>query len=107
NFALFVRRFPQAQPGGQYSDYFLGSAALTFVIWQSSIITGIVAGHAIPPSWGLGFAGTMALLALTCNMLRDRASLMAAVVAASAAVAAYSLPLRLNIVVAIAAAIAV
>lgn len=107
NFALFIRRFPQAEPGGNYSDYFLGSAILTFGVWQASIITGIVAGAAIPTSWGLGFAGTMALLALTCNLLRDRSTWAAAIVAACAAVAAYALPLRLNIVVAIAAAIAV
>ncbi|MEJ6022078.1 AzlC family ABC transporter permease [Ramlibacter sp. PS4R-6] len=107
NFALFIRRFPEAQPGGDYADYFLGSALITCAMWQASIITGIVAGHAIPPSWGLGFAGTMALLALTCNLLRDASTWLAAIVAACAAVAAYALPLRLNIVVAIAAAVAV
>lgn len=106
NFALFIRRFPEAKPGIDHTDYFLGSTLVTFGIWQTSIITGIVAGHAVPQSWGLGFAGTMALLALTCNLLRDRATSMAALVAACAAVAAYALPLKLNIVVAIAAAIA-
>jgi predicted branched-subunit amino acid permease len=107
NFALFIRRFPEATPGGDYADYFLGSALVTFGIWQASITTGIVAGHAIPTSWGIGFAGTMALLALTCNLLRDTSTVMAAIVASCAAVAAYALPLRLNIVVAIAAAVAV
>lgn len=110
NFALFIRRFPRAEAGGARAgcvDYFLGNAVVTFGIWQASITAGIVAGHGIPPSWGLGFAGTMALLALTCNLLRDRSSWVAAVVAACASVAAYALPLRLNIVVAIAAAIAV
>jgi predicted branched-subunit amino acid permease len=71
------------------------------------VITGIVAGAAIPPEWGLSFAGTMALLALACSQLRNRSAWVAAVVAACAAVAAYGLPLRLNIVVAIAAAVAV
>ncbi|MET0540628.1 MAG: branched-chain amino acid ABC transporter permease, partial [Variovorax sp.] len=68
---------------------------------------GIVAGHAIPQSWGLAFAGTMALLALTCSQLRSASTFVAALVAACAAVAAYSLPLRLNIVVAISAAVAI
>jgi predicted branched-subunit amino acid permease len=107
NFALFIRRFPGHEPGTRHEDYFLGSAVVTFFVWQASIITGIVAGHGIPASWGLGFAGTMALLALTCTQLRSPATWVAALVAACAAVAAYALPLKLNIVVAIAAAVAV
>jgi predicted branched-subunit amino acid permease len=61
----------------------------------------------IPTQWGLGFAGTLALLGLTGSLLNDKATWVAAVVAACAAVAAYSLPLKLNIVVAIAAAVAI
>ena len=106
NFALFMRRFPELVPGPRHEDFFLGSALMTFGVWQLSIITGIVAGNAIPASWGLGFAGTMALLALTCTQLRDQSTWVAAVVACCAAVAAYALPLKLNIVVAIAAAVA-
>lgn len=106
NFALFIRRFPEKIPGEQHEEYFLGSATITYGMWQLAIIGGIVAGHAIPASWGLGFAGTMALLALTCTQLRSPSSWVAAVVASCAAVAAYGLPLRLNILVAIAAAVA-
>lgn len=106
NFALFVRRFPQPGSGPQYTDYFLGGGLVTYGIWQVSIITGIIAGAGIPAAWGLGFAGTMALLALTCTQLRSPSTWVAAVVAACAAVAAYALPLKLNIVVAIAAAVA-
>jgi predicted branched-subunit amino acid permease len=107
NFALFVRRFPEPVAGCRHEEYFLGSALMTFLVWQVSIIGGIVAGSGIPASWGLGFAGTMALLALTCTQLRSPSTWVAAVVAACAAVAAYALPLKLNIVVAIAAAVAV
>lgn len=107
NFAIFARRFSQPLPGCAYEDYFLGSALMTCVVWQLSIITGILVGHGIPAAWGLGFAGTMALLALTCTQLRSPSSWVAAVVAACAAVAAYALPLKLNVVVAIAAAVAV
>jgi len=107
NFALFVRRFPEHLPGEKHEDYFLGSAVLTCGFWQLSIIAGIVAGNGIPASWGLGFAGTMALLALTCAQLRNASNWAAAAMAACAAVAAYAMPLKLNIVVAIAAAVAV
>ena len=107
NFALFIRRFPEPVPGERHEDYFLGSALMTFVVWQLSIVTGIVAGNGIPASWGLGFAGTMALLALTCTQLRNPSTWVAAVVAVCASLAAFALPLKLNIVVAIAAAVAV
>jgi predicted branched-subunit amino acid permease len=107
SFALFIRRFPEPVPGPRYDDYFLGSSGVTFCVWQVSILTGIVMGHGIPASWNLGFAGTMALLALTCTQLRSPVASVAAVVAGCAAIAAYALPLKLNIIVAIAAAVAV
>jgi predicted branched-subunit amino acid permease len=68
---------------------------------------GIFLGDRIPTTWGLAFAGTMALLGLMCSLLADRASIVAAAVAGCAAVAAYALPLKLNILVAIAAAVAI
>ena len=107
SFALFIRRFPEPLPGRPYEDYFLGSALVTFGVWQVATITGIVLGHGIPEAWNLGFAGTMALLALTCTQLRNPVTGIAAVVAGCAAVAAYALPLKLNIIAAIAAAVAV
>ena len=71
SFALFIRRFPEPLPGRPYEDYFLGSALVTFGVWQVATITGIVLGHGIPEAWTLGFAGTMALLALTCTPSSD------------------------------------
>jgi predicted branched-subunit amino acid permease len=57
--------------------------------------------------WGFGFAGTLALMGLALALLTDRATGVAGLVAGCAAVAAYALPLKLNIVVAIAAAVAI
>jgi predicted branched-subunit amino acid permease len=106
-FAMFLRRYPEPRREPGQVDYFWGATIVNYGAWQLAVITGIVAGHAIPPEWGIGFAGTMALLALTCSQLRSRSTWVAAFVAASAAVAAYAMPLRLNMVVAIAAAIAI
>ena len=68
---------------------------------------GIALGHRVPAEWGLGFAGTVALLGMTYTMLGDRRTWLPAVVAGGAAVAAFSLPLKLNMLVAIAAAVVV
>jgi predicted branched-subunit amino acid permease len=65
-----------------------------------------LAGH-IPQSWGLEFAGTLALIAIIVPMLDRAAARWAAGVAAVVAVLTMGLPLKLNIVLAIIAAIAV
>lgn len=106
-FALFMRRFPEPRYERGQIPYFWGGVVINFGMWQATVITGIVLGDRIPQEWGLAFAGTMALLALTCSQLRGAAAWLAALVAACAAVATYALPLRLNIVVAIAASVAV
>jgi predicted branched-subunit amino acid permease len=106
-FAMFLRRFPDPQPAAGQLEYFWGAALINYGAWQASVIAGIVAGDLIPQSWGIGFAGSMALLALTCTQLRGRSTWIAALVAACAAVAAYGLPLRMNILVAIAAAVTI
>lgn len=56
---------------------------------------------------GLGFAGILALLGVGCSLATSRLRVLSAAVAGSAAVAAWALPLKLNIVVAIAAAVVV
>jgi predicted branched-subunit amino acid permease len=104
---MFLRRFPEPEAAPGQEDYFWGATVVNYGCWQVAVITGIVAGNAIPPEWGIGFAGTMALLALTCSQLRSPSTWVAALVAGCAAIAAYGLPLRLNIVVAIAAAVTV
>jgi predicted branched-subunit amino acid permease len=106
NYALFLRRFPEPPPLAEAVPYFWGGVALNWLAWQIPSLAGILLGDLIPTAWGLGFAGTLALLALIFAMLGDRASWVAAGVAGAAAVAAYGLPLKLNILVALAAAVA-
>lgn len=107
NYVMFMKRFPQPRPAPAQEPYFWGGAALTWFAWQLPSLAGIVLADAVPTHWGLGFAGTLALLGLTYTLLVDRATWVAAAVAGCAATAAYALPLRLNIVVAIAAAVAI
>ncbi|NML13667.1 AzlC family ABC transporter permease [Azohydromonas caseinilytica] len=107
NYVLFMRRFPQPRPAPEQLPYFWGGAATNWLAWQVPSVAGIALGERVPTHWGLGFAGTLALLGLLQTLLSDRATWVAAAVAGCAAVAAYALPLRLNIVVAIAAAVAI
>lgn len=107
NYVMFMRRFPETQPSSEQGPYFWGGVAMNWATWQAMSIVGIVLAERIPTAWGLGFAGTLALIGLTGSLLVDRATWIAAAIAACAAVAAFALPFKLNIVVAIAAAVAV
>ena len=109
-YALFMKRYPEppqlpAERAAMIS-YFEAGAVLNWVVWQAASVIGILAADRVPTEWGLGFAGVLALLALTYSSIRDGRTLAAALVAAAAAVAAYGLPYKLHIVVAIVAAVA-
>ena len=61
----------------------------------------------VPTEWGLDFADVLALLGITYSLLSDKKTWIAAGVAAFVAVAAFAMPLKLNIVAAIAAGVAI
>ena len=107
NYVLFMRRFPDPVPGPGQVPYFWGGSLMNFGAWHVMSIVGIVFASVIPTEWGFGFAGVLALLGLVCSLLVDRGTWIAAAVAGCAAVAAFALPFKLNIVVAIAAAVAI
>ena len=107
NYVLFLRRFPDPRPAPEQLPYYLGSVTWTWVSWQLPMLLGIALADRVPTEWGLAFAGVLALLGLTYSTLSGSKSWIAAGVAACAAVAAFALPLRLNIIVAIAAGVAV
>ncbi len=106
NLIAFQRDWPRPQPEPGQVPYHVGGVALIWTAWQVASIAGILLADFIPAKWGLGFAGTLAMLGLTYGLLGSRSTWVAAAVAGLAAVAAFALPLKLNIVVAIAAAVA-
>lgn len=88
--------------------YFMyGLATGNWGIWQAGSILGILGASQIPDDWGLEFAGTLALIAVIVPMLDHRAARWAAVVAASVAILTLTLPFKLNLTLAILAAILV
>ena len=107
NYVMFMKRFREPREDEGQIEYFFGGTAVNWSAWQFPAIAGILLADIIPTEWGLGFAGVLALLGLTYSMLSDRATAFAALVAGAAAVAAFALPFRLHIVVAIAAAVCV
>jgi predicted branched-subunit amino acid permease len=106
NVVQFMRRFPRPEPHADQVPYFWGGVSVNWTSWQVLSVAGILLGDRVPGHWGLGFAGILVLIGLVGSMLTDRATWVAAAVAAATSVAAYALPLKLNIVVAICAAVA-
>lgn len=86
--------------------YFLGVAMVNWLGWNVASLLGIAFASQIPREWGLGFAGSLALLALLVTLIKDGRGLVSVVVGALAAVAAWGMPMRLHIVVAIMVAVA-
>ncbi|MBC7683508.1 MAG: branched-chain amino acid ABC transporter permease, partial [Ferruginibacter sp.] len=82
-----------------------GSNTACWLSWMPASVAGVVLANFIPTAWGLGFAGILCLIGILCSLASTRLRVMSAAVAATAAVAAYSLPFKLNIVVAIAVAV--
>lgn len=69
NYALFSHRFPRPAPVAQSVPYFWGSASLNWLAWQLPSLIGLAVGDRIPTAWGLGFAGSLALLGFVYSLL--------------------------------------
>ena len=109
SYVLFTQRY--AHPSSSATDrlaqeaYFSGMNFAYWTGWISFSLVGIGLANAIPASWGLGFAGILCLLAIQCSLASSRLRVLSALVAGGVAALSYALPLKLNIVLAIAVAV--
>ena len=109
SYVLFTRRHPH--PGQTPEDkleqeaYLAGNDFFNWLSWIVASLLGIALANMIPAAWGLGFAGILCLLGVQCSLASSRLRILSALVAGLAAVVAYALPLKLNIVFAIAVAV--
>ncbi len=109
SYVMFTTRF--LKPGQDAAEQsaqtaFLAGHTLTvWVSWMVASFLGIFLANMIPTTWGLGFAGTLCLVGILCSLASTRMRIVAASVAAITAIAAYQLPMKLNIVMAIGAAV--
>ena len=55
----------------------------------------------MPTHWGLGFAGTLAILCILLPIMRNRPGFIGVVVAGAVAVAAHDLPYKLGLLLAV------
>ncbi len=113
SYVMFVQRY---KTPAERSDstmlraqeaYLAGNCFVNWLSWVGPGLVGIVLANFIPPAWGLGFAGILALLGITCALASSQLRMVSVGVAGAAAVVAFALPLKLNILVAIGVAVVV
>jgi predicted branched-subunit amino acid permease len=112
NFILFAQRYPLgAEPVladlPQREAYFYGLAICNWLAWNIPSALGIVLADQIPMTWGLDFAGLLALLALGIPLVVNAAGGFAVAAAALVTVVGLHWPYKLNLVAAVIAAIIV
>jgi predicted branched-subunit amino acid permease len=107
NFVYFVKRYADPEPSAGQQRYFWGGVAVNWPTWQTCSFAGILLADRIPSHWGIGFAGVLALLGISYSLLIEKMLWWVVVSAGAVSIATYSLPLKLNILCAIAAAGAV
>jgi predicted branched-subunit amino acid permease len=99
--ALYLQRFPQANAEPGTLSYLKGLLYPNWVLWQLCCIGGILLGSVIPASWGLDFAGTVAILCMTVPLITNNAGLAGVAVAGAVAVLARPLPYKLGLLLAV------
>lgn len=98
-FAVVISRFNKSKPVN-HTWYYLGTAGTIWCVWQVSAITGALLGTLVPASWGFDFAFPLSFMALMFAALKDRPTIIAALVGGLTAVLAKGLPYNLGLVLA-------
>ena len=98
--AMFLQRFPSEEPALGKLSYLKGLLIPNWAAWQVGSIAGIFLGSAVPEQWGLGFAGTLAIICIMIPLMAGRAALCGVAVAAVVAVQAHALPYKLGLLAA-------
>lgn len=99
--ALFLRRYPTLEPVAGKLSYLKGLMYPNWVAWQAGSVVGILLGSAVPAEWGLGFAGTLAILCIMVPLMINHAALCGVLVAGAVSVLAHGLPYKLGLLLAV------
>lgn len=99
--ALFLQRYPTVERVAGKLSYLKGLMYPNWFAWQAGSLVGIFLGSAIPTEWGLGFAGTLAILCIMVPLIINNAALFGVLVAGAISVLAYGLPYKLGLLLAV------
>ncbi len=80
--------------------YYYGAASAVWLTWTASAVVGALVGTLVPASWGLDFAFPLSFMALMFAALKDRPTVLAALVGGLSAIFFKGLPYNLGLVLA-------
>lgn len=108
-FAMFLRQHGDDEHTGtpEQFGYFFGLTGVNFAVWHVASIVGILLGGLAPTEWGLDLAASLALLGVVVPMAERLPPFAGVVVAALLSVLLVDVPMRLGLLVAIVAGVAV
>lgn len=98
-FGVTMSHFANEMPANP-AWYFYGAAGTIALTWALSATIGALLGTLIPSSWGFEFAFPLSFMALMFAALKDRPTLLAALVGGTIAVLAQGLPYNLGLILA-------
>jgi 4-azaleucine resistance transporter AzlC len=99
-YAAATTRYSPGDDAPNRHWFLLGALLSLWVCWQVTTAIGIIAGQQVPDSWSLDFALVVTFIAIIVPTLRDRPSVLAAMVAAIVAIAGFEWPYRSGLIVA-------
>lgn len=99
--ALFMHRFPNYRPERGKVSYLKGLLYPNWLAWQVGSVAGIFLGSQVPAQWGLGFAGTLAIMCITLPLVVNRSALCGVIVAGAIGLLASAWPYKLGLLAAV------
>nr|WP_145649255.1 AzlC family ABC transporter permease [Pseudoduganella lurida] len=99
--ALYLQRYPDPAPVPGKLSFLKGLLYPNWAAWQIGSLAGIFVGNAVPTEWGLGFAGTLAIVCVLVPMVATRPALAGVLVAGAVSVIAAELPYKLGLLAAV------
>lgn len=99
-YAVSIIHYVQDDRNEYKQWYFLGAGLALWSSWQLSTAVGVFMGAQAPPSWSLDFTLALTLIALVVPVLKDQASLLAALAAGITAILMADMPYKLGLLVA-------
>lgn len=102
-FVLFMTRYGDAKRKGTKDQlwYYLGVIIPGWLSWQVFSMLGIYLGGLVPETWSLGFAATLALMAIAIPLVKNIPMGVSLLVAGLIAWLGQPLPLRLGLAAAV------
>ncbi len=98
---FFMRRFPSETPEIGKFEYMKGLFVANWTAWQIGSVAGLFLGSQIPENWGVGYAGTLAILCVLLPMVVSRATLIGVLVAGIVALSTFHWPYKLGMLSAV------